>query len=134
MVLYARPGTFSPGGDSFMILLLFQVWPLVLDDLMKAVACKVLHQLISSGNKCWMQHARKVANNCPSFGFTEKNRKLFMISKLVATVVWQPPPQIQFAMPYWGKKNIFINSTLEDFRILWYNFFFFSPRNSDYYA
>jgi hypothetical protein len=71
------------------------------DDFMKAVACKVLHQLISSGNKCWMQHARKFANNCPSFGFMEKNRKLFMISKLVATVVWQPPPppQIQFAMP-----------------------------------
>jgi hypothetical protein len=65
---------------------------------MKAVACKVLHQLISSGNKCWMQHARKFANNCP-FGFMEKNRKLFMISKLVATVVWQPPPPIQFAMP-----------------------------------
>jgi hypothetical protein len=60
---------------------------------MKAVACKVLHHLISSGNKCPMQHARKFANNCPSFGFMEKNRKLFMISKLVATVVWQPPLQ-----------------------------------------
>lgn len=67
---------------------------------MKAVACKVLHQLISSDKNCWMQPAR---NNCPSFGFMEKNRKLFMISKLVTTVVWQPPPPNPICNAIMGK-------------------------------